>query len=223
MPYKDPDKRREARRKSDKKRSKFVGEIWSIIVYPDSAPEDWKDIFDELHLPVVISPIHDRDKNPDGTTKKPHYHVPIHFESKKSLEQVSELSEKLNSPIPMKQDSWRGICRYCCHLDNPEKAQYDPSDVVCLGGADYLAIVGAASDKYEVIREVMAWITEPENIKIHRWAFANVLAYAEKNNEKWFRGLCDNCGWTIQAFLKSSKWATEEEVRKAGEKKNVDA
>lgn len=217
MPYKDPDKRRACRRNSDKKRAGKVGEIWCIIVYPESAPENWKDVFDELHLPVVISPLHDKDVNADGEPKKPHHHVAIHFESKKSFEQVSEIAESLNSPIPMRQDSWRGICRYCCHLDNPEKAQYSIEDVVCLGGADYLSIIESASEKYEIIGELLEWIDVNESI--HHYAFCNVLTWCKKNNQKWYRGLCDNCAWVIIEYLKSANWEIEREARSS---KDVD-
>ena len=40
------------------------GRNWAIIVYTDSAPEDWEDIIKKE--PVVISPLHDKDVNPDG-------------------------------------------------------------------------------------------------------------------------------------------------------------
>ena len=42
----------------------------------------------------------------------------------------------------------RGYARYLCHLDNPEKAQYNISDVISLGGADYQEVISLASDKY---------------------------------------------------------------------------
>ena len=43
---------------------------WSLVVYPESAPENWRDILDDYHIPWVESPLHDKDVNPDGEIKK---------------------------------------------------------------------------------------------------------------------------------------------------------
>ena len=43
---------------------------WMIIVYPDSAPERWEDILDEMHIAWACSPLHDKDVNADGTPKR---------------------------------------------------------------------------------------------------------------------------------------------------------
>src|SRR5699024_11179639 len=48
---------------------------WTFVVYPESAPEDWREIIDDLHVPWIESPLHDKDVNPDGEIKKPHWHV----------------------------------------------------------------------------------------------------------------------------------------------------
>lgn len=36
---------------------------WTFIVYPDSAPENWRDILDSKCIPWVESPLHDPDPN----------------------------------------------------------------------------------------------------------------------------------------------------------------
>ena len=48
---------------------------WTFLIYPESAPKDWKDILQQTFLPVAISPLHDKDLNADGEKKKPHYHI----------------------------------------------------------------------------------------------------------------------------------------------------
>lgn len=37
---------------------------WCAVVYPDSAPENWRDILDGQHICWVESPLHDQDVNP---------------------------------------------------------------------------------------------------------------------------------------------------------------
>ena len=48
---------------------------FATVIYPESAPSDWKEILNQEFIPAFISPLHDRDTNPTGEPKKPHYHV----------------------------------------------------------------------------------------------------------------------------------------------------
>ena len=91
------------------------------MAYPESAPEGWRDVLDEQHIQWVESPLHDKDMNADGTPKKPHWHILLLFDGKKSYEQVKELTDKLHATIPQKCASAKGLVRYMAHLDNPEK------------------------------------------------------------------------------------------------------
>ena len=101
------------------------GRNWTIIVYPDSAPDDWRDQLDQLHIQWIESPLHDKDTNPDGTVKKAHWHVLLLFDGNKSYQQVKDITAKLNTVNPQRVESARGMVRYMVHLDNPEKYQYD--------------------------------------------------------------------------------------------------
>ena len=75
---------------------------WTFLVYPESAPENWRDILDEEHIQWVESPLHDKDDNANGEQKKPHWHILLLFEGNKSYEQVKELTDKLHATIPQK-------------------------------------------------------------------------------------------------------------------------
>ena len=66
---------------------------WTFIVYPESAPQNWRELLDECHVSWVESPLHDKDVNPDGTVKKPHWHIILLFDGNKSYEQVKEISD----------------------------------------------------------------------------------------------------------------------------------
>ena len=63
---------------------------------------------------------HDKDVNPDGEIKKPHWHVMIMFSNNKSYNQIREITMKLRSPNPQKVANVKGMVRYFAHLDNPE-------------------------------------------------------------------------------------------------------
>lgn len=43
---------------------------WAALVYPESAAEGWRETLEELHITGFISPLHDKDVNPDGTPKR---------------------------------------------------------------------------------------------------------------------------------------------------------
>ena len=44
---------------------------WTVVVYPESAPENWREYMDELQIEWVESPLHEFDTNATGEVKKP--------------------------------------------------------------------------------------------------------------------------------------------------------
>ena len=73
---------------------------WTFLFYKESAPADYLVILEELHIPFILSPWHDKDINRQtGELKKAHKHRAFFFDSLKSYKQVSELiKDKLNGP-----------------------------------------------------------------------------------------------------------------------------
>ena len=96
---------------------------WTFVLYEDSAPENWRDILDEMFIEWIESPWHDKDINADGEPKKKHKHILLMFGGVKSYEQVKEITDKLGQPIPQRCHNAKAMVRYMAHLDNPEKAQ----------------------------------------------------------------------------------------------------
>lgn len=119
--------------KDNKKTTDNRARNWGFIAYPDSVPKDWKSILFMSCAKVAISPLHDSDLNADETQKKPHWHIVLIYEGKKSYNQIKAITDSINATIPQKIASVRGTLRYFCHLDNPEKAQYSTSEVVTIG------------------------------------------------------------------------------------------
>ena len=109
---------------------------WTIIIYPESAPSNWRDILDEEHIEWVESPLHNKDVNATGEAKKEHYHVLLMFGGVKSYDQVLEFVKPLNCPIPTRCHNAKALVRYMAHLDNPDKYQYNISDIISHGGVD---------------------------------------------------------------------------------------
>ena len=108
---------------------------WSFIVYPESVLTDWEEVLCKLGCVFAVSPLHDRDINANGEVKKPHYHVLVQFDGPTTYKNVKEsICDVVGGTIPQRTISLRGYYRYLCHLDNPEKAQYDINDIKCYGG-----------------------------------------------------------------------------------------
>lgn len=171
---------------------------FATVVYPESAPENWMDIIRESHINCMISPLHKYDINPDGEVKKPHYHVIVMFDSVKTLEQFGEFADSFGGVGKEKVNSIRGYARYLCHLDNPEKAQYNPNDVICIGCEDYFSLIALPTDKYGAIRDMMRFCVDNDLTN-----FSDLLLYASESEETWFRVLCDNGTYVMKEFLKS--------------------
>lgn len=176
---------------------------FATVVYPESAPEDWKSILERHCVPAFISPLHDKDINPTGEPKKPHYHVVLMFEGKKSESQVKEIFDSIGGVGLEVVKSLRGYARYLCHLDNPEKAQYDTADVQSIA-ADYLGTIGLAVDKYVALGEMQDFCEQYDII-----SFYSLCRYARANRPDWYRILCDCGSLFMREYLKSRQWSKE--------------
>lgn len=107
---------------------------WAFIVYLDSAPENWRDILQETGLLFAISPYHDKDVNPDGTLKKPHYHVIACWDGPTTYNNALNVTKLVNATVPQPLEQIRGYYRYFTHMDNPEKYQYDSKEIFTING-----------------------------------------------------------------------------------------
>lgn len=105
---------------------------WAFLIYQESAPKNYLDILEEMHIPFVLSPWHDKDINKEtGEFKKAHKHGVLFFESLKSYTQVSELlTEKLHTPSHVEVVmSPKGMYDYFIHAENPDKTLYNMDEI----------------------------------------------------------------------------------------------
>lgn len=182
---------------------------WSFLVYPESAPEDWRSILENEMIDFAVSPIHDKDINEGtGEVKKAHFHVLLSFEGMKSFQQIKTITDKLQAPIPQIVNSAKGLIRYFVHRDNPKKAQYSVNDIYVHGDIDIISPFQTSSSRYEAIREMKNFIKENNIIE-----FAELFDYSADNNEEWFRYLCDSCAYIIQQYIKSMRHRADRALR----------
>jgi len=196
---------------SDKKQSSGRTRNYATVVYPESAPENWLEILRDQKINAFVSPLHDKDVNPEsGEIKKPHYHVQFIFDGPKSKDQAQQIAAAIGGVGLEILNSVRGYARYLCHLDNPEKYQYSPDDVLSVGSEDYLNVIALPSDKYRVIGEIIAWCEETGC-----FYYSDLLRYAMENRNDWFRTLCDNGTFVIKEYLKSENFKRKRESENA--------
>ncbi len=216
MPYKDKDKQREARKRYEEKNKAERGERrenWALICYPDSMPADWREQISDLHIPVTVSPLHDKDswtakderenpKHKEGTLKKPHYHLIALYGKTTSKKEFLDDFAFLNGPSNVKAvKSLRSLTRYHAHLDDPEKAQYSIDDIQCFCGADLDCIneVGKA-ERHLMLRAMRKFIRDEGFVD-----FCEFIDYCDANEESWSRLLNDNSSYVIEKYISSRR------------------
>lgn len=158
------------------------GRDWTFIVYPESAPDNWRDVLNETHMRWVESPLHDKDVDPNGEIKKSHWHILLSSDGPITKSSVLKIVEPLNVPMPMKVGSAKGLIRYMTHTDNPEKYQYEASDIVAHNGADIASYLEMTkTDKIIVMKEIMTYIYENE---INN--YAEFVMDCIQTSDEWF-------------------------------------
>ena len=140
------------------------GRYWAGLIYPDSCPDDWKATMQMSGLQILVSPVHDKDiEDPKtGKLKKPHRHVVAMWTNTTTRRNATRFFEQFNGPKTiLRVESPRGMARYLVHLDNPEKVQYLPEDVIEITGADWKKIALTDEERPEVM-ELLELIEEWE-------------------------------------------------------------
>lgn len=183
------------------------GRNWTIVLYPESLPENWKEYL--IGEQCALSPLHDKDINADGEIKKSHYHLLLSYKGNKSFEQIDELARTLHAPIPQRVNSMVGAVRYLVHMDNPEKFQYKISDIQCFGGFDvssYLEM--SVTDKRETLRQMFEFIRDNEILH-----FKDFVDYClSEAPTSWFEIATERNTVAIKEYIKS-QWQKLKEVK----------
>lgn len=224
MPYKDPEKQKEARKKYEEKRKQTNGarhKVWTLIFYPDSAPAEWPELLSQLHMKIWVSPIHNEDKWTEadekkdakrkaGTMKKPHYHLIAQYEVQVDRTEFLADFSCLNGPKDVKAvKSLISMVRYLVHADDPEKAQYQKSDVRTFGGAEIDLVEQLGShERHEALKAMRKFIRDRRIVD-----YCDFVDYCDECEATWAALLDDNSSYTIEKYIKSRRYKMQEERR----------
>lgn len=191
------------------------GRVWATILYTESCASDYLSIIESWHVQSLLSPLHDKDLKEDGEKKKPHYHLMIWFEGKKSRNQVQELFLTIGGVGCERVESKIGMARYLCHLDNPDKVKYDVSCVIQFSGADYFTIITSDVDRLQMLME-MEQFCDDNDIVI----YATLSRFARDSRPDWYRVLSSSATIHMSAYLKSRQYEKKILIEKEKEEHN---
>lgn len=175
---------------------------WAFVLYPESAPENWLETLRNTGLSIAISPLHDKDLNPDGEPKKAHYHIIMAYNGPTSYNVVKQLTDNLYQPIPQPLEQIKGYYRYFTHQDNPEKAQYHASEIVCLNGFNILDFVDyTKSEVLKAKKELVNLILEQGFIE-----YCDFVNYVLFNRSDLQFDVASGNTLFFNSYLKSAKF-----------------
>lgn len=184
------------------------GRIWASVGYPESLPNNWLELLQQTGLQIAISPLHDKDTNPTGETKKPHYHVIFNYDGPTTYNHVKELCDSLNMTIPIKLESLRGMYRYHLHLDNPEKYQYDDRDRILLGGFDSNSVNELTRTEVDkIIKELITFIEDNKLLE-----YCDLISILHDNDMVNYLSVATNHTIFFNAFLTSKRHKLKKEL-----------
>ena len=177
------------------------GRIWACVGYPESLPIDWLDKLRETGLQVAISPLHDKDIDPTGEVKKPHYHIIFNFDGPTTFNNVNRLCSSLNMTIPIKLESLRGMYRYHLHLDNPEKYQYDDRDRILLNGFDVTQVNELTRTEIDKLKKEIQQFIVDNNI----YEYSDLLIILSNNDLTQMWSVAANHTIFFNSFITSRR------------------
>lgn len=197
---------------------RVTGRTWAFVIYPESIPKDYEEIILNTGLPMAVSPLHDKDIDPTGESKKPHYHVIIYYENATTYNNVKQnVTDKLNGTIPIKLESMRGMYRYHLHLDNPDKYQYDDRDRKFYNGFDIdMASKLTKTEVNKIIRQINDLV---RTTKIYE--YSDLIDTLDESDSVQMLEIAQQYVSYFTSYLNSRRYKKEQLYKKEQENKNL--
>lgn len=197
---------------------RITGRTWAFVIYPDSLPDNYEEIILNTGLPMAISPLHDKDINPDGTPKKTHFHVIIYYENATTFNNVKQnVTDLLKGTIPIKLESMRGMYRYHLHLDNPEKYQYDDRDRKFYNGFDIDMASKLTKTEINKIIRLINDLIRTTNI----YEYSDLIDNLDKSDNIQLLEIAQQYVSYFVSYLNSRRYKKEQTTKRQEENKSL--
>lgn len=203
---------------------------YALVVYPEDMPSDlqvddkWIDVLKGTGHKLIVSPYHDKDINPDGSKKKPHYHVLL--QGGRHWIKFAELKDLVKNDfngkgvaVPQKCSNSDGLKRYMTHIDNPDKHQYSKDDIRCYNGAEVEnAYKISEAGKKLAIADIMQFVQEHEEIENYYQLMDYAMGLKADGDSTWFDILLSN-SWVVERYISSRRNAVRDAEKEAKREK----
>lgn len=125
---------------------------------------------------------HDKDILPSGETKPPHFHAILTFSNAKTIETIAKTVGVESQYVSKIRTTTKSARLYLVHRNNPEKYQYDPSEVYA--DFDYINYVDDCPVKQK--RETIAERIQTGEIKEYNlWQYITIDEYSK--NKRYYQ------------------------------------
>lgn len=185
---------------------------WTFELYEDSCAPDWEEYLNSTGVPYIYA-LHDKDVNPTGEPKKPHYHVMMCFDGPVTYQNIKNYADRIKvaNGVVQPVGSVRGMVRYFCHKDNADKYQYSEDILQCRNGfdpKDYFALTVSQIKAFK--RKVIEFIQDNE---IEQYSeLIDILMYSDEID--MFDIASQNTFFFTQ-YIKSRKEVNRDKKRKS--------
>lgn len=192
----------------DLKKSNIKKRNWAFILYPESAPKNWIELLQKTGLQCAISPLHNKDKDPTDTPKKAHYHIIACYSGPTSYNVVKALTDSFNASIPQALEQVRGYYRYLTHKDNPEKYQYNESDIKTVNGFNISDFVELSKSEVLEIKKKLQQLIRNLNI----FEYADFMDYLQDNDLNVEYEVASNNTYFFEKYITSRRNKYKNEI-----------
>jgi hypothetical protein len=172
---------------------------FNFVFYPESAPENFREMISSWNVPALLV-LHDKDQEPDGSDKKPHYHLLLVFSGMKSFSQVHELVDQLGSKVLEAAYDTRASARYLGHLDQPDKFQYGIGALEAFSGAPVADLTIPTVDP---TGEILDFVRDQGLV-----SYSALVDYCRDQREDWLKSVTGHTIFWL-GYLKSANWDRE--------------
>lgn len=182
---------------------------WAMVLYPESAPNDWREILTQTGLQCAVSPLHDKDLNPTGEPKKAHYHIIMCYSGPTSFNVVKALCDDLKQPIPQALEQIRGYYRYLTHKDNPEKYQYSEEEITTVNGFNISDYVDLTKSEVTEIKKRLQMLIRNMNFM----EYSDFMDYLQDNDLSVEYDIASNNTYFFEKYITSRRNKLKDSLR----------
>lgn len=138
-----------------------------------------------------------------GQKKKPHYHLMIAYGNATTPKTFQKIIDDIGGVVPpwehMEVCSVMSMYRYFAHLDDPDKFQYEESDIVLIGGFDPVNYQTYA-DKNEPFNDILKLLHDHKEINSYK-----SLCYYYRGRDSRLFYFCLNHTIALKALFTDQK------------------